>query len=407
MKGLMARPRTPISSYGAVSIVELQPGRWRARTRYRFEDGKVRQVERFAQTKGRARAKLAEALADVDVPSTSAITASSPLAVLGTRFIEYKSTTNVTARTIDTYRQTVKRIIAPGVGSLSVREATTERLDRFLGDVVKDRGPGAAKITRSVLSGMMSYAVRLGAGRINPVREVSSVTQKPSGAVAIPSEDMPQLLGRVRCHPALLELDLPDLIEFLAGTAVRISEALALDWDHVELEGASVEITRNVVRARGQGLIVQDHTKTDASMRVLAIPQHIVEMLRKRRLAQVPNVAGLVFPTVLGNLHDRFRVVVPFVPEVRCYRARPRRPQRPRDRRVPGSRSPLNHAGRLHEPEGRRRQGRFGVGPRSRLSVPPRINPAHSGPDAGRGWMLVRGRSRSIAGEWNLPESPE
>ena len=44
----MARPRTPISAHGAISVVEVEKGKWRARTRYRFDDGRLRQVERFA-----------------------------------------------------------------------------------------------------------------------------------------------------------------------------------------------------------------------------------------------------------------------------------------------------------------------------------------------------------------------
>jgi integrase len=304
----MARPRTPIASYGEISVVEVEPRKWRARTRYRFEDGRLRQVERFAPTKAAARTKLVTALTELEAPSAAPVTSATKLRILGERYIEQKATGNVTARTVDTYQQTLDRVIAPqgggGVGALSVREASTERLHRFLSEVTAERGPGAAKTARSVLSGMMSYAVRLGAAKINPVREVGAITQKPEGAVAITSGTMPALLGKVRGHEGMIELDLPDLVEFLAGTGARISEALALQWDHVDLKSAAVEITRNAVRVKGKGLILQDHTKTQASMRVIAVPQHVVTMLRARKLAQRPNDLGLVFPTVLGNLRD-------------------------------------------------------------------------------------------------------
>lgn len=61
----MARPRTPLSSYGTIHSALVEPGKWRARTRYRFEDGKLRQVERFAQSEAKAKEKLRAALVDI------------------------------------------------------------------------------------------------------------------------------------------------------------------------------------------------------------------------------------------------------------------------------------------------------------------------------------------------------
>lgn len=306
----MARPRTPISAHGAVTVVEVSPGRWRARTRYRFSDGRLRQVERFATGKTGAKALVAlkEALVDLEPPTQAAITAGTRLSVLAAAFIDWKATTDVSARTLDTYRWTIETVIAPaggkGIGETTIREATTPRLDRFLRLVTAERGPGAAKTTRSVLSGMLGYAVRAGAARTNPVREVSPISRKNEGATAIRHGAMPELLAAVRADEELIRLDLPDLIEFLAGTGARISEALAMQWDRVDLKAETIAITRNVVRVKGAGLVLQNHTKTEAGMRTISIPSHVARMLRRRKIGQELTDLDLVFPSVLLKLRD-------------------------------------------------------------------------------------------------------
>jgi hypothetical protein len=56
--------------------------------------------------------------------------------------------------TYDAYRDVVRRVVEPGVGSLRLGEVTTPRLDRFVQAVLVDRGHATAKLTRSVLSGI-------------------------------------------------------------------------------------------------------------------------------------------------------------------------------------------------------------------------------------------------------------
>lgn len=298
----MARPRTPIASHGAVSVVEVEPGRWRARTRYRFEDGRLRQVERFAPTKAKAVTALKRALTSLSASTGSDVRRETTLADLADRFLASKA--DRAPRTVDTYRQTIEYHVKPSLGGVTVAEATSERLERFLGRVRSTNGPGAAKACRAVLSGMMGLAARSDAIRHNPVRELSPITRARGGAEAIPLDQLPELLRRARGDARLREVDAVDLIEFLAGTGCRVGEACAVLWDDVDLVAGRVTIRANVVRARGVGLIRQDHTKTKAGARTIILPSPVVGMLVERRVRLEPNALGLVFPTVLGNLRD-------------------------------------------------------------------------------------------------------
>jgi integrase len=267
-------------------------------------------VERYATSEAKAAAALRKALGEMKAETSGAMDAGMKLSALAQRFLEAKRSEGVAQRTTDTYSWAVATVIAPtagvdrGVGELTIREATPERLDRFLRTVVAARGNGAAKTTKSVLSGMMSLAVRNGATRANPIRDVGRIARAHEGAVQIPLDAMAELLERVRSDEELAALDLRDLIEFLAGTGARISEALGLQWSSVDLDAGTVAIVSNVVRIKGQGMVRQPHTKTDAGRRTIAVPRFVVAMLRRRQAEAAVNPYDAVFPSVLLKLRD-------------------------------------------------------------------------------------------------------
>lgn len=157
---------------------------------------------------------------------------------------------------------------------------------------------------RAVLSGMLRLAACSDAIRHNPVRELAPLEGKAEGATPIPLGELAGLLEKVRGDDRLAQLDMNDLVEFVAATGARISEACALAGDDVDLAKGTVAIRANAVRAKGQGVIRQPHSKTDAGTRTLRVPGVLVGILGDRRVRGGPNPHALVFPTALGNLRD-------------------------------------------------------------------------------------------------------
>jgi hypothetical protein len=93
----------------------------------------------------------------------------------------------------------------------------------------------------------------------------------------------------LRAHRRAVDLDLPDLVDFMLGTGVRIGEALAVrhgtDADGeglLDLGHATVEINATIVRVKAEGLVIQAWPKTDAGWRRLALPPYVVTMLERR-----------------------------------------------------------------------------------------------------------------------------
>ncbi len=292
---------------GRRRLVTIPPGdvpsrhdHWRARTRYRFPPGKLKQIERFGTSPAKAEASLKLALVSIQESEAVDIKRETNLRDLSDRFLK----TGRAPRTVDTYAQSIRKIIVPRIGDLSVSEATPERLQRFLDAVTEEHGPGSAKTARAVLSGMLGLATRSDALRHNPVRELAPLERKPEGAKPIPLDELAGLLAKVRADERLKQLDLVDLVEFVAGTGARISEACALSWEDVDLEAGTATIRANALRATGKGVIRQEHTKTDAGARPIRLPGAVLGILGDRRVRGGPNLHGLVFPTALGNLRD-------------------------------------------------------------------------------------------------------
>jgi integrase len=287
----MPRPRTPLSSYGKISTVQVEPRKWRARTRFRFDDGRLRQVERFAPSRAKAEAALKVALTTIQAGTAVDVKRETRIRDLGERYLASKS--DRAPRTVETYSHSVRKVIIPRIGDLSVSEATAERLQRALDVIAAENGPGEAKKARAVLSGMMGLAARSDAVKANPVRELAQIQAKAKGATPVPLAELPALLECVAADDRARSTDLADLIEFLAGTGVRISEAIGLDSSDVEfIAPAGVPSIGAVVTVR--------KSKTNAGERRITVPAGVATMLAGRELADRP-----LFPTPLGKRRDR------------------------------------------------------------------------------------------------------
>ncbi|MGH1565141.1 phage integrase central domain-containing protein [Mumia sp. DW29H23] len=84
--------------------------------------------------------------------------------------------------TVETYRRQLRNHVLPAIGEVRLGELTTPLVDRFLGSLRARISPATAKSAKSVISGVMSLAVRLGAVAHNPVREVDRNVSPTSAA---------------------------------------------------------------------------------------------------------------------------------------------------------------------------------------------------------------------------------
>lgn len=287
----MGRPPLTIGTAGAIKTTEDPAGGFRSRAYVRDPDGRRREVSRWRKTKASAERAVTAALKDRQHAAAAGdVTGDTRLSKILEQYLAGIDESNRAANTKRLYRSTVDNHIEPALGELRLREMTVPRVDAALRAIRDRAGHGTAKTARSVLSGALGLAVRLGAMPANPIREVSTLAGEPKTVRALTRDEEDRVRDAPRSSPRAIDLDLPDLIDWMLGTGMRIGEACAIRERALDgrllldLDAGTVEINATVVRVQGVGLVVQERTKSDAGWRVLALPDDLVEMLRRRRL---------------------------------------------------------------------------------------------------------------------------
>jgi integrase len=294
---------TAVGTWGAINFASTPQGLVRARTRVRDNDGQIRQVARLGKSKAEAERRLREALRDRTEPHTGKkIAPGMTVAALAERWLA--GLEGVTPGTVRLYGIAVNNYVVPGMGAVRLRECDVQAVDRLLLSVRANHGPAAAKAARSVLSGMLGLAVRYGALPANPVREATPISVPRKAARALTRGEVEQLTDALRSSQRAVDLDLPDLVEFMLATGCRIGEACAVRESRVDWAAGTVTVDATVTRVPKVGLVLSP-PKSEAGNRTLVLPPYCVAMLaRRREELRVRGPEGVVFPSPNGKLRD-------------------------------------------------------------------------------------------------------
>ena len=285
----MDRPPLGIGTYGTITRTETSPGKWRARTRYRDHDGVTRLVERYGTTGAAAERALKTALRDRARPAGGdEITGDTTIRELGTAWIQNITTAGkVSPQTIEKYTRTVNKHVVPALGGVRVNEISVGKLERFLATV---EGDGTARWCRVCLTGMFGMAARHDAIDQNPVRDTSTRSRPATEIRAMTVEEVTLLRKNIAAWAGSNTMgpprgdDLAELVDVLLGTGLRIGEALALRWPHIDLNSEIPTITVAATIAQvGGTYFLQETAKTKAGHRTVVLPPFVVDALRRQR----------------------------------------------------------------------------------------------------------------------------
>lgn len=304
----MARPPLAIGTAGKIRTYGSGTS-WRARCGFRDYDGVVRAIERSGTTKAAAERALKEAVRDrVRVDSSTEINPDTKLGTVAEAWWAGFSLSDKSPGTKRIYRERLDAQIIPSVGNVRCRELSVGTAERFLRAVEAKHGAAITKTVRSVFSNICAYAARLDAMARNPVRDTSPISVKPKKGKprALTAAGIRQLRAYVTYDSVARRRDLPDLIDIMAATGMRIGEALAVVWEAVHLDAKTAEVRGTVIRIKGIGLVIKPEPKTEAGYRTLVLPDWAVALLRARRQREALDFGdlGLVFPSAVGTLRD-------------------------------------------------------------------------------------------------------
>jgi integrase len=282
----MGRRPLAVGSYGNISYRTLGPRKVRAMCKVCDADGRIRQVTHEGTSKTDARTNLIAKIAERPGFSGSQITAESTVEETAAawlteveRLVEGGRRAPNTARI---YRGAVDNHISPAVGGLRLREATVPRLEVFLVGMREHNDYAITKTTRTVLNGIMGYAVRQGAIERNPVRELSPIMGGTKRAArALTSTERDEWLAEMESDGIAAARELPDITRWMLATGCRIGEVLATTFDDIDIDAKTVAVDWTITRVKGKGL-VRGPTKTAAGERTLGLPGWAVDMVIRR-----------------------------------------------------------------------------------------------------------------------------
>jgi integrase len=198
-------------------------------------------------------------------------------------------------RTRAHYRSLLDSRVLPALGSVPVRAITPDKVRAWhagLGDATPTMRAHAYGLLRSVLGTAVHDGLLAanpchirGAGTARRVHKIKPLT-------------VPELAALVGAMPDRYRL----LVLLAAWCGLRFGELAELRRRDVDLTNGVLHVRRGVVRVNGQ--VIVGTPKSTAGMRDVAVPPHLLPMLREHLHARITGGRdGLLFPAADGLTH--------------------------------------------------------------------------------------------------------
>jgi len=312
-------------SNGEGNVYQRANGTWEARMSYVDPDtGRRRRVSFYAKTSRAVRAEMKKARDRVD--------AGAPVKDASTTVADWLTHWRATTLAVSDRKETTRALYttlsrqhldpAP-FGAIPLDklrpsdiEALVLRLrartkpgpkdaDGGPGDPVRALSDSTIRSTYTVLRSALDGAVRDGLLARNPAAQIRRPGVERTEARHLDGDAVTSVLRAAessRYHSVLV---------LIAATGLRKGEALALSWDHVDLDAGVLRVAATISRVAGRLLITEP--KTVRSRRTVPLHPAVVAMLRKHRACQAAERlraanqwadSGLVFTTELGGPVD-------------------------------------------------------------------------------------------------------
>lgn len=217
--------------------------------------------------------------------------------------------------TRDEYRRQLEQYVYPHFGDrVRLTEVTPKKVAAFVGWLSKQTKPAPTKddpeartplsdaTIRNVMAPLracLATARSEGLIRSNPASE----TVLPTRLAVSDDDDDVKAMTRDELATVLALIDARHrtLFELLAATGLRISEAIALQWSHLQLDGSTPSLRVRRAYVRG----VMGPPKSRHGKRSIPLAHELVSALRKHRKdSEWPGDDDLVFPSLDGTPLD-------------------------------------------------------------------------------------------------------
>jgi integrase len=216
-----------------------------------------------------------------------------------------RTSRGIRPETLMDYAADLERHAIPQLGRLKLAELEPRDLKRFAAHLAaRDLAPNTIRCILAPVRALLATAYEDGLIRSNPASRLRltqpNAHRPPEKRKALSEPELQNFLNN-------LPPDWRLFFELLAHTGLRISEAVALHWDDLDLAKRTLHIQRRRYRGR------LDTPKSDYGIRTIPLAPELTKKLWRHR-AQHPGIQ-IVFPSETGNYLDpsniRQRVLTP------------------------------------------------------------------------------------------------
>lgn len=276
-------------------------GKWCASVDLGFINGKRTRKVIYGETRKEVAAKL-KALHRDQAAGVNLTPQQQTVKQFLEHWLEETVRRRVRPRTYDKYAHDVTHHIVPALGHLQLSRLTPDHVQKML-NRLSDNGLSynSVRNVRAALRCALNQALRYG----YVMRNVATLVDIPGKVTFKPQplthEQAQQLLTTVKGNR------LEALFRIALGLGLRKGEILGLRWENIDLVGATLHISGSLQRQNGR--LERSTTKTDASIRTIALPPTLVKALEQHRERQEAErkaatnwtESGMVFTSRIGT----------------------------------------------------------------------------------------------------------
>ena len=194
---------------------------------------------------------------------------------------------DVKPSTVFKYRCDIENYIIPNLGATKLEDLQTPLIQRFYNNLLKPKKPGVAPLApktvrciHGIFHSALSKAVQLGYLRSNPSDACELPRAIRKEIVPLEDEQIAVFLKAIEGHTHEY------LYKIALFTGMREGEVLGLTWDCIDFKRGTLVIRRQLVRDREKGGEYHFSTPKNGKMRVIALPQTVIELFAAQRNKQ-------------------------------------------------------------------------------------------------------------------------
>lgn len=215
------------------------------------------------------------------------------------RYLELSKTT-LSPTTYAFYTSVIEQIIKPALGHMKLNAVKPIHAQQFIqmlqGDGIRSDGRGerlsASTVKRyfTVLKAIFAKAYKLDLIDRNPTdtAKLDMPTVEEPEIQIFTAEEAGKMLACLQSEPTMFQV----LIHMALVTGMRRGELVAVKWNSIDFKQKTISVKRSNYKLRGQDIQTKT-TKTKKSIREIAIPEYLLELLRRHHAEQIQNAIRL------------------------------------------------------------------------------------------------------------------